>query len=292
MIPGQFDYVRPANVAEALKLLRDREGEAKILSGGYSLLPLLKLRLAQPALLVDIKALPGLDGLAEADGGLRIGARVTHAQLETNPAVVRRFPLVAEAAKGIGDRQVRNWGTVGGSIAHADPSADWPAVFIALHASVVCRSVDGERVVPAREWFLGTFATAINPDELLTEVRIPAPAARSGGAYTKLERRAGDFATVGVAAQLALGTDGRIASAGLGVTAVSDCAYAATDAETLLVGAAPDEALYRAAGAAVAAQATPVGDSHGPADYKRSVTVEMTIRALRTAVERARAAKS
>lgn len=289
MIPGQFEYARPGDVGEALRLLRDREGEAKVLSGGFSLIPLLKLRLAQPGILVDLKEVAGLDRLDEAGGELRIGARVTHARLETSELVVGKYALIAEAARGIGDRQVRNWGTVGGSIAHADPSADWPAVFIALRGSVVARNVDAERVVPARDWFLGVFTTALAPDELVTEVRVPRPAALSGGAYAKLERRAGDFATVGVAAQLSLDGDGRISSAGVGITAVNECAFAATDAEAVLVGSKASEELFRKAAQAAAGQTQPTSDSHGPAEYKRAMTAEMTTRALRTAAERAAA---
>jgi carbon-monoxide dehydrogenase medium subunit len=292
VIPGQFEYARPASVGEALRLLREREGEAKVLSGGYSLLPLIKLRLAQPGLLVDIRDLDGMDEVleVETDAGaeLRIGARVTHARLERSPHVAAHYPLIADAAHGIGDRQVRNWGTVGGSLAHADPSSDWPAVFIALDASFACRSLDRERSVRAREWFLGVFQTAIEADELLTEVHVRRAGARSGGAYQKLERRAGDFATVGIAAQVRLGDDGRIAAAGIGVTGVGDAAFAATDAEAALIGAVPGEELFRAAGAAAAGQARPTSDSHGPAEYKRAMTAEMTVRALRLAVDRAK----
>ena len=306
MIPSEFEYARPASVGETLRLLREREGEAKVLSGGYSLIPLLKLRLAQPALLVDIRDVDGLSVIAAgespvgsaqgappdsaaqpADGELRSGARVTHAQVERSELVARDYPLIADAVRGIGDRQVRNWGTVGGSLAHADPSADWPAVVIALGASIVCRNVDAERVVPAREWFVGIFQTALEPDELLTEIRIPHPGPRSSGAYEKLERRAGDFATVGVAAQVRLDLDGRIAGAGIGVTGVGETAFAATAAEAALAGKVPDEALLRAAGEAAAAQARPTSDGHGPADYKRAMTSEMTVRALRRAIDRA-----
>lgn len=291
MIPGQFEYARPASVADALRLLKEREGEAKVLSGGYSLLPLIKLRLAQPGLLVDIRDVDGLDRVVEetSDAGpvLAIGSRVTHAQLERSALVGARYPLISDAAHGIGDRQVRNWGTVGGSLAHADPSSDWPAVFIALDATIVCRSVDGERVVAARSWFLGVFQTAIEPTELLTEVRVPGPRPRSGGAYQKLERRAGDFATVGAAVQVGLDDAGRIARAGIGLTGVADAAFAATDAEAALVGQAPSEDLFRAAGAAAAAQARPASDTHGPVEYKRAMTAEMTVRALRLAVARA-----
>lgn len=287
MIPGQFEYARPPDIGEVLRLLREREGEAKVLSGGYSLLPLIKLRLAQPALLVDIGDVDGLDGIVGTDSDIRIGARVTHARIERSPLVAERHPLLADAARGIGDRQVRNWGTIGGSLAHADPAADWPAVAIAARATFVRRSVDGETTAAARDFFLGPFQTAIGPDELIVEVRFPRPGPRSGGAYQKLERRAGDFATVGVAAQLRLDSAGRIAEVGIGITGVGDAAFAAADAEALLLGATPSEELFRRAGAAAAAQTRPVADGHGPVDYKRAMTAEMTVRALRLAVERA-----
>lgn len=288
MIPPQFDYVRPADVGEALRILREREGEAKLLSGGFSLIPLLKLRLARPDLLVDLRDIGGLDAIEERDGELRIGARATHRRIGEDADVAARYPLLHDAARVIGDPQVRNWGTIGGSCAHADPSADWPAVLIAARAAIVCRSLDAERVIPAREFFLDTFATAIQPDEILTEIRVPAPPPGSGGAYEKTERKAGDFATAGAAVQLRLGSDGRVAEAGIGLTAVAETAFAATEAEAALGGAEPNEAALRAAAAAAAAQSRPAADSHGPVEYKRAMAAEMTIRALRRAVDRAR----
>ena len=200
MIPGQFDYVRPGSLDEALRILRDREGEAKILSGGYSLIPLIKLRLAQPALLVDIQAITGLDGITEDGAGLHIGSRATHRQIHENAIVVERYPLLHDVSGGIGDPQVRNWGTIGGSVAHADPASDWPAALLALNATIVCRGAGGDREIAARDFFLDTFTTAIEPTEVLVEVRTIVRPRGSGGAYTKLERRVGDFATAGVAA--------------------------------------------------------------------------------------------
>jgi aerobic carbon-monoxide dehydrogenase medium subunit len=290
VIPAQFEYARPASVAEALGILRDNDG-AKVLSGGYSLLPLLKLRLAQPDLLVDIRDVPGLDRIVETDDDLRVGGRATHEQIASHAMVRQRYPLLHDAAGGIGDPQVRNWGTIGGSCAHADPSSDWPAVLLATRATLVLQNADGERTVAARDFFLDSFQTAIEPTELLTEVRIPRPSGTSGGAYAKLERRTGDFATVGVAVQLSLGGDGRIASAGVALTAVAETPFAATDAEKALVGQGPTEDAFRAAGAAAAAQSRPATDSHGPVEYKRAMAAEMTVRALRTAAERARPAR-
>lgn len=287
MIPGQFDYVRPASLDEALRILRDREGEAKILSGGYSLLPLIKLRLAQPGLLVDLQAVGGLDGIIRTDDDWRIGGRATHRRILEHGGLATEHPVVRDAAAGIGDRQVRNWGTIGGSCAHADPSADWPAVVMALRGSFACSSDAGERVLPARGFFSDAFQTDIEPTEVLTEVRLPHAAVRQGSAYVKLERRAGDFATVGAAVVLALGDDGRIGSAGVALTAVADAAFAATDAEAVLAGSAPDETSFKAAADAAAGQASPVTDSHGPADYKLAMVREITIRALRLAASRA-----
>ncbi len=287
MIPGQFDYVRPASMHDALRILAEREGEAKVLSGGYSLLPLLKLRLAQPGLLVDIRDVDGLDSIVEADDELRIGGRATHRQILEDPTVRAGYPLLTDAASGIGDPQVRNWGTIGGSCAHADPSADWPAVLLATRASVVCRSSTGERVVAAKDFFVDTFQTALEPTELLTEVRIPRWPKGAGGAYAKLERRAGDFSTVGCAAMVVIGPDGRIADAGIGLTAVAETPFASATAVAALIGAEPTEATFRAAGAAAAVESRPAKDGHGPVDYKRAMTEEMTVRALRTAVGRA-----
>lgn len=287
MIPASFDYVRPADLDETLKILTEREGEAKLLAGGYSLIPLLKLRLAQPGLLVDLRDVAGLDGILWADDGLRIGGRVTHRRIRDDEAIKLRLPLLHDAAGLIGDPQIRNRGTIGGSVAHADPSSDWPAVLIATRATIICRSSQGTRQIAAREFFIDTFQTAIGPTEVLVEIVIPAPGARSGGAYRKLERRAGDFATVGVAVQIRIGDDGKIAEAGIGLTAVGDAQFAATDAEQMLVGASPNEDLFRKAGEAAAAQSNPSDDSHGPADYKRAMVDEMTTRALRAAAERA-----
>ncbi|HEY4189099.1 MAG TPA: xanthine dehydrogenase family protein subunit M [Candidatus Limnocylindrales bacterium] len=289
MIPAQLDYVRPSSMDEALRILRDREGEAKILSGGYSLIPLIKLRLAQPALLVDLQDLTGLDGIVEDAAGLHIGARATHRQIHENPLVVDHYPLLHDVSGGIGDPQVRNWGTIGGSVAHADPASDWPAALIAVNATVVCRGASGDREIAGRDFFLDTFTTAIEPTEVLVEVRFGIRPRLFGGAYTKLERRVGDFATAGVAAIVQLGADGAITRAGIGVTGVSASPFAATDAEQSLAGKQPDDDAFRAAGSAAAAASQPVSDVRGSADYKRAMVAELTLRSLRTAVDRARA---
>ncbi len=287
MIPGQFDYVRPGNLDETLRILTEREGEAKLLSGGYSLLPLIKLRLAQPALLVDLRDVSGLDGIAETDDYLVVGARATHRRIHEARIVRDRYPLLHDVTTTIGDPQVRNWGTIGGSVAHADPASDWPAVLIATKATIVCRSQTGERTIAARDFFVDTFQTAIEPTEVLTEVRIPRRPRRAGGAYEKLERKVGDFATAAVAAMVRLDEAGHIGTAGIGLTGVAETPFAATDAEAVLAGKAPSDDVFREAGAAAAAQSRPAGDVRGPVEYKRAMVAELTLRALRRATERA-----
>jgi aerobic carbon-monoxide dehydrogenase medium subunit len=287
MIPAKFDYVRPGDLDETLRILKDREGEAKLLSGGYSLLPLIKLRLAQPALLVDLRDVAGLDGIAETDDYLAIGAKATHRRIHDAPIVRDRYPILHDVSAVIGDPQVRNWGTIGGSVAHADPASDWPAVLLAFNATIVCRGQAGDRSIKARDFFLDTFQTAIEPTEVLTEIRIPRRRRGAGGAYEKLERKVGDFATVGVAAMVRLEPDGRIANAGVGLTGVAETPFAATDAEGVLNGNAPSDDLFRQAGAAAGAQSRPAGDVRGPVEYKRAMAAELTLRALRRATERA-----
>ncbi len=289
MIPPEFDYARPADLDAALRALHEREGEAKVLAGGMSLLPLMRFRLAQPALLIDLGGIKGLDGIREDDEWLHIGAMTTHRTILEDPIVAARYPLLREAASGIGDPQVRNWGTMGGSIVHADPAADWPAVLVATSAVVHARSADAERDIPAREFFIDVFTTACEPTEIVTEIRFGVPPARSGGAYENIERRAGDFSSVGVAVQLSLRPDGKIDRAGIGLTAVADVPFAATDAEGLLAGAAPDDDLVGRVAAAASAQSQPASDAHGPADYKRAMVAELTARALRRALARAAA---
>ena len=287
MIPGQFEYVRPASLDDALRILQEREGEAKLLSGGYSLLPLIKLRLAQPGLLVDLQAITGLDGVRETDDHLVIGARATHRRIHDAEAVQDHYPGIVDVTATIGDPQVRNWGTIGGSVAHADPASDWPAFLLATNATIVCRSRAGEREIAARDFFLDTFTTAIEPTEVLTEIRLARRPRGAGGAYAKLERKVGDFATCGVASFVRLGQEGRIATAGIGVTGVAETPFAATEGEAILAGRLPSEEVFRDAAAAVGQQARPVADIRGPIEYKRAMAAEMTVRSLRLAVERA-----
>ena len=271
MIPGQFDYVRPGNLDETLQILKDREGEAKLLSGGYSLIPLIKLRLAQPGLLVDLRDVTGLDGIRETDDFLVIGARATHRQIHEAAVVRETYFLLGDVTSTIGDPQVRNWGTIGGSVAHADPASDWPAVLIAARASIVCKGQSGERIIGARDFFIDTFQTAIEPTEVLTEVRIPRRTRGTGGAYEKLERKVGDFATVGVAAIVKLDASGQIERAGIGLTGVAEAPFAATDAEAVLAGAKPSDEVFRKAGCERpgAQSFTAAGDVRGQIEYRK-----------------------
>jgi carbon-monoxide dehydrogenase medium subunit len=290
MFPGSFDYRAPATLDEAMTVLSERGEEAKVLAGGQSLIPLLKLRLASPALLVDIARIPGLDRIELRDGGLTIGARVRHADVERDPRLATTFPLLAETAPWVSDPLVRNLGTVGGSLCHADPAGDWGSVMLALRAELVLRSRAGERVVPAGSFFVAPFEPALRQDELLTEIRIPAPRGRSAGTYLKLERKVGDFATVGVALQLEM-SDGHVARCGIGLTAVAPTNREATEAGSALAGRElTDEAIAEAARLAAAA-ADPRDDIRGPADYKRDVVrvfVQRGLRTLRGRLEEAR----
>src|SRR5262245_32474418 len=220
MIPPQFAYFAPTTLPEALSLLRTYGSEAKLLSGGQSLIPLMKLRLATPAYLIDINRIPGLDSLQERNGFLSIGALTREADLEHSALVRTHYPIVYDTARVIGDPLVRNLATIGGNLAHADPANDHPATLLALEAEVVATGPEGERTIPVTEFFTDIFPTALRPDEIRTAIRIPAPAVGSGGAYVKLERKVGDFAIVGVAAQVTIDARGICARVGIGLTNV------------------------------------------------------------------------
>jgi carbon-monoxide dehydrogenase medium subunit len=283
MHPPRFDYVAPRDLGEALDHLAERGDDAKVLAGGQSLIPLLKLRFAAPALLVDVNRVDGLDTLAEQDGWLRVGPLVRHRDAERSALLRERHPTMAAAAPQVSDPLVRNLGTVCGSLCHADPSGDWGAVMLALGAQLVARSREGERTISAREFFAGPFEINLRPDELLVEARVPAPAGRRcGGAYLKLERKVGDFATAAVAVHLSM-ANGHIGEAGIGLTAVGPTNLAATEAETVLAGAEPSAALFREAAELAARAAQPSDDQRGPAAYKRNVVRVFTERGLRAA---------
>jgi aerobic carbon-monoxide dehydrogenase medium subunit len=290
VFPPRFDYAAPTTLDEALELLRAHGDEAKPLAGGQSLIPLLKLRFAAPRLVVDLGRVPGLDQVHTDAGGLRLGALVRHNQLARAGLQDSGYGVIADAAPQIADPLVRNLGTLGGSLAHADPQGDWASVMLALRAAVVARSHDGERTIPLEELVTGPFTTALEPDEVLTEIRVPSTAARSGGTYLKLERRVGDFPTVAVAVHLELedGTD-RIARAGIALTAVGPRNLRADAAEQALAGAEPTEQAFAEAAELAAQAARPADDLRGSAEYKRAVVRTYVRRGLATAAAAARA---
>jgi aerobic carbon-monoxide dehydrogenase medium subunit len=289
MYPSRFDYVAPASVDEALAILAERGDDAKVLAGGQSLVPLIKLRFASPGLVVDLNRLSGLSYIDETPEGLRIGALTRHCQLVDSEVLSASYPAMAAAAPLISDPLVRNRGTIGGSLAHADPAGDWGSVMLALGAQLVARSSGGERLLDIGEFFLGTFSTALEPNELVTEVRVPAPALRAGGTYLKLERKVGDFATVGVAVQVQL-DDGVVGRAGIALTAVGPSNIGAKRAEATLVGAEPSESAFEEAARLAAQAAEPTTDVRGSAEYKRHVVEVYVKRGLAHAVGSAREA--
>lgn len=279
MYPAPFQYSAPTTIEEAISLLAELGDEGRVLAGGQSLLPMMKLRLAAPGHLVDIN---GIDGLSDvtANGHLEIGALVRHADVVDNPTVAAASPLIAATAPWVADPLVRNRGTVCGSIAHCDPEGDWNSVMLALGAEVVAHGPEGERTIPIGDFVLDFFTNSLRAGEMVKAVRIPAADARTGGSYLKLERKIGDYATVGVATHLRLGDDGRIAEAGIGLTSVASKNLKATEAEGILVGNDPSVEVFAQAAAAAAAAADPVSDVRGPADYKRAVVRSYVERGL------------
>src|SRR6266487_3938036 len=288
LIPGSFDYLAAHSVNEAVTLL-DRHGEgAKVLAGGQSLIPLLRFCLASPAILIDINHIDGLEYLREMNGTLHIGALTRESELDTSSLIRERYPILFETSTVVADPVVRNWATVGGNIAHADPANDHPATMLALGAQLVAIGPNGERIIPIDEFFTdSTFETTLRPNEVLTEIRIPAPAEKSGGAYCKLERKVGDYAIAGVAAYFTLDEDGRINYAGMGLTNVGPVPIKARDAEQYLLGKTLGDASIHQAADLAAAAAQPSSDTRGPAEYKRAMVHTLAVRALRKASARA-----
>jgi aerobic carbon-monoxide dehydrogenase medium subunit len=287
MYPASFEYFAPTTLDEALGLLQEHGEEAKVLAGGQSLIPLMKLRFAAPAVIVDINGLSELGQLEEADGGLRIGALVRHKACERSELLQGRYGTLGDAAPMISDPIVRNMGSVGGSLAHADPQGDWGSVMLAMRAEITAQGSSGTRTIPIDEFFQGPFTTALEPTEILTEVRVPDSGTRAGGSYLKLERKVGDFATVGVAVHVAF-SNGAVSQAGVALTGVGPMNLRAEAAEQALAGRAlDDQAIGEAARlAAEAAQART--DVRGTEEYKRNVVRVFTERGLRKAAEVAR----
>ena len=287
MIPPAFDYAAPKTLDEAVSLLSQHEG-AKVLAGGHSLIPMLKLRLASPPLLIDINRLDGLAYINEADGWLKIGALTREVDLERSSLVHDHYPLLADTTRMVADPIVRQMATLGGNLAHADPANDHPATMLAYGAQVVATGPKGQRTIACSQFFTDLFQTALDHSEILTEIQIPMPAAHSGGAYLKLERKVGDYGTVGVAVQLTLDAAGHVAKAGIGLTNVGLTPVEPTDAEAALTGHEPDDATLRHVARLAAEAAQPNGDQRGSEAYKRSLIRTLTVRALRTAVARAK----
>lgn len=290
MIPAAFDYAAPRSLAEAVDLLQRYGPDAKVIAGGQSLIPAMKFRLISPKVLVDIGRVSDLAYMNEDGGYLRIGALTRHADLEFSPLIRRRYPLLAAAARVVADPVVRNLGTVAGSLAHADPAGDWGAAMMAARAEVVVVGPKGKRTVAIDDFLVDTFTTALQPDEVLVEVRVPTPGPRGGGSYLKIERKVGDFATVAVGVQVALDAAGRCARVGIGLCAVGPITLRARQAEELLQGKELTAEAIARAGELAAEASDPVGDTRGPAEYKRDMVRVLTVRALREAAAQARAA--
>lgn len=288
MYPARFEYTAPSTLEEVIATLSERGDEAKVLAGGQSLIPLMKLRFATPAVIVDLNGVPGLDYIEEREGELCIGALVRHKTCEKSDLLRGRYRVLGDAAPQISDPLVRNRGTVCGSLAHADPQGDWGAVMLAARASVVARGPDGERTISIDDLADGPFTTTLSADEVITEARIPDPGARSSGTYVKLERKVGDYATAAVAVQVTL-DNGSVGEVGIALTGVGPTNIRATAAEDALRGAEPSEAAIADAARLTAEAAQPQSDIRGTADYKRSVVRVFTERGLRTAIAAATA---
>ena len=286
MLPARFDYIAASSVDEAIAAKAEGGDETRFLAGGQSLLPMMKLRFATPSKLVDINRIAGLDAIRSHNGHLHVGALVRHADIAASEAV---SGAVASAAPWISDPLVRNLGTLCGSVAHCDPEGDWNSVLLATGAEVVAQGPSGRRVIDIGDFVQDFFTNSLAEDEMVVAVHIPVPSGRSGGSYQKLERKVGDYATVGVAAHLELAADGTISAAGVAMTSVAPINRKATDAEALLVGNAPNAELFAAAGEAAAAAAEPRDDVRGSARWKRRVVAAFTQRALAAAAEQAQA---
>ena len=287
MIPAGFDYHAPRTVTEAIKLLGDLGPDAKLLAGGHSLLPMMKLRFATPAHLIDLGRIPELRGIAQSGNEIHIGAMTTENDLLRSALLAEKVPLLVEGASWIGDPQVRYKGTIGGDISHGDPGNDHPALMLALDASFVLKGPRGERVVKADGFFLGLYSTLLEPGEILTQIRVPIPAAGSGCSYQKLKRKTGDFATAATAVQLQMkGTS--VAKVGIGLTNVAATALKARAAEAYLVGKAIDETTLAEAARLAMSLCDPMPDQRGDAAYKTAMCGEMTRRALQAAHARAK----
>ena len=280
MYPPRFEYSAPATLPEALSKLAQLGADGRVLAGGQSLIPMMKLRVASPAHLVDINRLSELSYIRRENGHLAIGALARHADIVASPLVPEVSKSMADAAPWIADPLVRNRGTLCGSVAHCDPEGDWNSVMLAVGASVVAVSESGERTIPISEFVVDFFTNSLEPGEMVKEVRVPVPTGVNGGAYIKLERKIGDYATVGVATHIELNDQGRISAAGIGLTSVHTCNMKAYQAESILMGQTPSDELFAEAAEAAARGCAPDSDVRGPAEFKQAVVREYTKRAL------------
>jgi carbon-monoxide dehydrogenase medium subunit len=287
MIPRSFEYLAPHTLDEAISLLQESGPEAKILSGGQSLIPMMKLRLATPPFIIDINRIPGLNYISELNGFLRIGALVRESDLEVSPTVISRYPILMDTTAVIADPLVRNQATACGNLAHGDPANDHPATMLALKASIIAAGPNGEREIPIESFFNGLFTTALQFDEILKEIKIPIPSPSSGGAYLKLERKVGDYATAGVAVQITVNGAGVCMRAGIGLTNVAFSPLKATKAEAFMIGKTLDDSTIKQAAEIAAGESQPIDDIRGSADYKRDLVRVLTARALNRAFKRA-----
>ena len=287
MYPAPFDYVRPETLQHTLDLVAHFGDEATILAGGASLIPMMKLRLARPQWLIDIGRLDELMGISWFDDRLAIGALTKHVHLQDAFLLRQRFPLLHDLVSQIGDPQIRNMGTVGGSVAGADPSSDWGPGLLALDGAVCCVRKGGKRVVAARDFFLGLYTTALAPDEIVSEIFCPLPLPHTGGAHLKLERRSGDFAIANCSVQVTLDPIGHYQNIGIGIGGVSTMAIKVTSAEDLLKGELPGEALHQQAAHLVSTCTNILSDIRGSAKYRKQVLRVLFLRALAIARRRA-----
>jgi aerobic carbon-monoxide dehydrogenase medium subunit len=287
MKPPPFEYAAPRKTDEALALLAQHGDRAKVLAGGQSLLPLLNFRLAQPEVLVDVNRVADLAYIRPANGGLAIGALTRQHALERSDAVRERLPIVAEACRLIGHLPIRHRGTLGGSLAHADPASELPAVMVALEAEMTASRVGGRRTLPADQFFTGIFTTALEPDELLTEIRVPGLPPRTGSAFLEIARRAGDFALVGVAALVTLDDGGRVSRARLALCGAGPTPLRAREAERVLVGERPEGRVLDDAAERMAAATDPPGDIHASAAFRKKLARHVGRQAIELAVRRA-----
>jgi carbon-monoxide dehydrogenase medium subunit len=287
MIPRAFDYVAPLTLDDAVRVLAMASDDAKILAGGHSLLPLMKLRLASPRLLLDLRKIPGLAGVKLAGSKLVIGALTTHFQIESSTVARAKCPLLCAVARVIGDVQVRNFGTLGGSLVHADPAADWPAAMLALAAELKLVGPNGERRVPAEDFFLGAMTTAIHQTEILTEIEVPVFSTRSGGAYLKMAQQASGFAIVGAAVRLRLSPKGGCEEIGVGITGLSEQPFRAMAVEQRLRGNKLTAKSIENASSLVAQGREPLEDLHASADYRAHLARVYTSHAIQEAARKA-----